>query len=298
MSEGPTLASAVATAGPYVVGKLREFDARLAEVAPRVLASAVDDDAVHDLRVALRRARTMLEVARPLLGRFRADEVRRSLRDLQRTTGLLRDEEVLRELVGSLGVEHPDVARWLQSRALRERRLRTGLARALRDGRLEHGRRLLSALVAFRVKPTRDRKLLKFARRAVEDARRDVDHHRAARADDVEELHRLRIAYKRLRYTVEAFADILPSDLGALAQPAARFQSKLGELHDADVAMASVRRSRLLSDEARRDLLAALTTARAARMTAYAKEVGTLAIAPTSLFQEAGTESLRKISTR
>jgi len=294
--EGPELATTCATVGPYLAGKLGVLDSRLAEVTPRVLASGDDEEAVHDLRVALRRTRTMLEVGRPVLGRFQADEVRRALKQIMDATGALRDEEVLRALVGSLGVTHPDAPAWLESRLRRERRLRRALVRLVRAGTLERGQRLLEALLAFRVNPTRDRRLTKFARRAVERARRGVDRRRDAGTTDADALHCLRIAYKRLRYTVETFVDVLPSDVAVLAQPAARLQGRLGDLHDVDVALGCVHRARSLSPEGRAELLAALVRERDARVAAYLKEIGQ---APTpTLVQAAGTVSLRKTSTR
>jgi CHAD domain-containing protein len=301
MNLGPALAGA--TVGPYLVEKLRSFDTRLGQVAPRVLSSIDDRDAVHDLRVALRRTRTLLEVARSVLGRFHVDEVRRALRDLQQATGALRDEEVLLELVGSLNVEHPDVKRWFSCRVRRERRLRRMLSRAIRIGELDRGRGQLQALLAFRAKPSRDRRLARFARRSVERACRRIEKRRAARLDAPEELHRLRIAYKRLRYTVEAFGDVLASDTLALAQPAARFQSRLGDLHDIDTTMQCVRRARLLSDAARIELLDALARAREQRSEVYAKELAVASIAPavprqSVPRQDGGSDSLRKISIR
>jgi CHAD domain-containing protein len=278
---------------------LKALDARLHDVAPRVTATD-DDEAVHDLRVALRRTRTMLEVARRVLGRYPADEVRRALREIQRATGALRDEEVLLDLVGSLGSAHPDAASWLEARRRRERRLRRALVRIIRAGDLEQGQRLLEALVAFRIKPTRDRRLPKFARRAVDAARRDVERKRAAAPEDVAALHRLRIAYKRLRYTVEMFGDVVPSDVAALGPPAARVQGRLGDLHDVDMAIGCVRRARALSEAARIELLAALGSMRHERLAAYAKEQGIPAAAVTTAEhpQAVGGTSLRKISTR
>jgi CHAD domain-containing protein len=301
MNSGPALAAA--TVGPYLVEKLSSFDTRLQQIAPRVLSSVDDRDAVHDLRVALRRTRTLLEVARSVLGRFHVNEVRRALRDLQTSTGSLRDEEVLLQLVDSLNIEHPDVKRWSDCRLRRKRRLRSMLSRAVRNGELDRGRSQLHALLAFRAKPSRDRRLAKFARRSVERACRRVEKHRAARLDAPEDLHRLRIAYKRLRYIVEAFADVLPSDLAPLAQPAARFQSRLGDLHDIDTAMQSVRRARLLSDAARVELLDAFARVREQHCEAYAKELAMASIAPavprqTVSRQDVGGDSLRKISIR
>jgi CHAD domain-containing protein len=283
-------------AGPFLAGKLRALDDRLKDVAPRVTGTALDADAVHDLRVALRRTRTMLEVGAPLLGRFRADEVRRSLRGVMRATGALRDDEVLLELLGSLGVDRPDVHAWLEARGKRERRLRRAMVRHVEAGELDGGRALLQALLAFRVNPRRDRRLAKYARRAIEGARRDVDRRRGARPDDAAALHRLRIAYKRLRYTAETFAEAMPGEAPAIASRAARMQSRLGDLHDVDVAIVCVRRARSLPPDARTELLASLARARETRLAAYLRELGPVSAAP--LLQLVGSDSLRKISTR
>lgn len=298
-------APADARAGACLVTKLRELDRRLEEVAPRVLARESDEDAVHDLRVALRRTRTVLEIGRDVLGPFHADEVRRALRDVQRATGDLRDEEVLLALLGSLGVEGADVTAWLEGRRRRERSLRRALVQLLRSGALDTGRGLLAALLAFRIKPSRDKRVHKYARRAVERARREVTRRRAAGPDDPEGLHRLRIAYKRLRYTIETFAEVLPEDVAAQAQHAARTQSRLGDLHDVDVAIACVRRARALTHESRADLLAALARERAVRVAAYVRLAGdgghdapVLPAAEPGLDQPVGVVSLRKISTR
>ena len=220
--------------------------------------------------------------------------------DLQSASGALRDEEVLLDLVSSLGVDLPEVEGWLGARRRREHRLRGALRRKLREGELERGRRLLGALVAFRVKPGRDRRLTKFARRAVEDARREVDRRRGAAVDSPEGLHRLRIAYKRLRYTVETFATVLPDNLTALAQPAARFQGRLGQLHDVDTAIASVRAAKGLSDAVRAALLVELERTRRERAAAIELDLGAATSAPAiaKAGQDAGGLSLRKTSTR
>lgn len=59
-----------------------------------------------------------------------------------------------------------------------------------------------------------------------------------ARPDDpalADELHALRIAAKRLRYTLELFAGVLPSDTGDLIEELKGLQDDLGALHDRDV---------------------------------------------------------------
>ena len=280
-------------AGPFLATKLRAFSARLEELGQRALASA-DNDAVHDLRVALRRTRTLLDVGRDIFGRFRADEVRRALGAVQRATGGLRDEEILLELVGSLVMQRPDVRGWVEARQRRERRLRTELRHILRAGQLQSARYLLDALLAFRVKPSRERRLDKFARRAVLQAERDVARRRSC-SGDAQALHRLRIAYKHLRYRAETFADILRPDVVApIVRVSSRLQSVLGEVHDVDVVTASVERARSLPQDGRSALLSALARVRAIRIAAF--EDGTSA--PSPRLQASGTASLRNTSTR
>lgn len=55
------------------------------------------------------------------------------------------------------------------------------------------------------------------------------------------ELHDMRIAAKRLRYTLELFADALPPACAALVKDVEQIQGELGELHDNDVMIALLR---------------------------------------------------------
>jgi len=53
--------------------------------------------------------------------------------------------------------------------------------------------------------------------------------------DRVEDLHNLRIAAKRLRYTLEMFETILPEQNTSLRKEVEQIQEELGTLHDSDV---------------------------------------------------------------
>jgi CHAD domain len=57
----------------------------------------------------------------------------------------------------------------------------------------------------------------------------------------VHSLHNLRIAAKRLRYTLEIFEDALPSTCQSIADELAQIQDELGALHDNDVMIALLR---------------------------------------------------------
>jgi CHAD domain-containing protein len=269
---------------PYVARAVRTLDHDLGAAIPRVLASS-DDEAIHDLRVAIRRLRTMLKLVRPVYGRFHADVVRRAFTDVQRATGDLRDEEVLEETL-DLAAAHGHVAHdatydaWRRARRARERRLRRAVVAHLHTGELTRARALLKALITLPVKPKRDRDLPKFARKSVVSARARIEKKRDARVEDAEALHDLRIAYKELRYTAELLHDAIPADLGALAEPAARFQKRLGEIHDVDVALATANRARSLAPQTRAGLLASLDALRAKRVGKYVAEMSPAAAVP------------------
>ena len=64
----------------------------------------------------------------------------------------------------------------------------------------------------------------------------DVDEPYAVRG-----LHNLRIAAKRLRYTLEIFEDVFPPASQAIADELTQIQDELGALHDDDVLIALLR---------------------------------------------------------
>jgi CHAD domain-containing protein len=290
------------TIGPFLTAKLAALRERLDGIKPRLLGSG-DAEAVHDLRVGLRRVRTVLAVARPVFGRHYADQVRAAFRDVHQATGALRDEEVLLELIAALdaGPEWPEVHAWLDVRRRRERSLRARLRRMVQAGALDTGLRLLDALLLFQVKPSRDRRLTKFARRAIDQAKQKVERGKGVAEEAPETLHELRVLYKGLRYTAETFADAQGMEEGAaaVARTASRFQSLLGKVHDAEVADGAVRRSRGLSDGTRATLLRQLALSRETRLQAYDRARGASEVrtAPRPLLAGslgAGESALRK----
>jgi len=304
-----------ATAAPFVAAKAKALDVALGKAVRRVTSNA-DDEAIHDMRVAMRRLRTLLRLARPLYGRFRADAVRAAFSLVQSRTGELRDEEAIEELFRGLGIEDPAFIAWRERRRARENKLRATVIASLRAGDLTRARKLLSALFLFPPKPSRDEPLARFARRAVIRARKSADRKRDAPTSDVEQMHALRIRYKELRYAAEIFGEVLPLDLAALIAPAAKLQKRLGDIHDIDTALDVVSRARRLPPETRARVAAALVEQRARKARRYLEDMAPTvktngvppsadrASAPSVLAmtdgQEdhaVGVEGLRKIST-
>ncbi|HVB74298.1 MAG TPA: CHAD domain-containing protein [Ktedonobacteraceae bacterium] len=57
----------------------------------------------------------------------------------------------------------------------------------------------------------------------------------------IRELHDMRIAAKRLRYTLEVFEEVLPATSKSIVNELTKLQDELGDLHDSDVMIALVR---------------------------------------------------------
>lgn len=283
-------------AGAYVLAKLRALDATLTETAPRLLANADDhetpvhgrrgsaeggtrDEAVHDLRVAIRRMRTLLKMSRRLFGRWHTDVVRSAFAEVMRATGELRDEEVLEETLEDTA-RGPEFEAWLRGRKAREAKLRQSVIARIQRGDLDRARLMLKALLVFPVEPDRNVDLARFARRTVERARRKVENKRDVDVSDVEGLHDLRIAYKELRYSIELLADALPIDARAQLEPATVFQKRLGELHDVDVAIEVMQNAKALPLATRQEALSSLAALRTKRVNKYLRELDPLGAPP------------------
>mgnify|MGYP000202682341 CR=1 FL=1 len=243
--------------GPFLVRALQTCDREIARALPRVLRSA-DDEAVHDLRVGIRRMRVLLKLARPIFGRHYADVVRAAYTIVHRSTGDLRDAEVLLTTLGELAIQDAAFTVWLAMRKRREVGLRKTVVRGLMTGDFSRASDRLRALLLLPINPARDKLLAKFARQSVGRAHETVTQRDTTDTTDVLGLHALRIAYKGLRYAAEVLAIALPPHFGACAEAAAKFQKRLGEIHDLDVAVVVVRRARGLPLDVKNAAIVAL----------------------------------------
>lgn len=281
---------------------LRGLATALDATLPRVLEGK-DPEAIHDMRVAIRKIRTLLKAARPIFGRFHADAVRAEYTILHRSTGTLRDEEVFRETLTGLKLVRPVPAAFLRMRKSREAMLGRRARQLVRSGQVRRAQSMLIGLLSLPVLPRRDAVSHKFAQRTTLRAHKRTLAERDASTSDVVALHDLRIAFKELRYAAELLSAALPPDLTALAEPAARFQKRLGEIHDCDMALSSVARARALTVPDKARLRRALLSLRARKVQKYLAELGasaaqTIAEPEAAQVQADGGVGARKISTR
>ncbi len=228
---------------------LRKQARRLARQIKRV-GQEVQIEVIHQARVAARRLTAGIRAFGPLLGnkKFRRwqDDVGKALRRL----GDARDKDVQIEFIRQALKQTPD------------RTLRPGIRRVLI--RLQQHRRDLQPKILKAARNLGRSGALKTIRRqadAMAEAlppdgatmqtpfvfdtarRRIVKHlgellaHEACLSNpaDADRHHRMRIAAKRLRYTMELFRPAYEGDLDASLSAMKKLQDLLGDLHDCDV---------------------------------------------------------------
>src|SRR5580692_6344943 len=189
-------------------------------------------DPVHDLRVALRRCRSMADGLLVMDPDPSWKEMKRAGRQLFRELGELRDAQVMEEWVRSLGSpEDPVTIAFLQFLGGREAGLKQQAAAGLQEFDRKQWRRWSTSL------PRRAAKMrpgsILFKHLALERWTEAYELHRGAlRNRSHVAFHRLRIGLKRFRYIVENF---LPEQHAAWSGDLKELQDALGEVHDLDV---------------------------------------------------------------
>jgi CHAD domain-containing protein len=219
---------------------VQELTEALATRAPGVAQG--DAEALHDVRVAVRRLRSILRAAERAFEGDDARQLEARLRELGRELGEARDREVLAaELRRSAATTLPGLLERPADAAARS--LRSARRAALDALASPEFRRLLADLRSFTADPPPPGRRLSGEDVASRDLRRV--RRRATRAerpglgaDEQETLrHEVRKAAKRLRYDLAAFGD--GGQANALRDAAERVQDALGTRRDA-LAVAAV----------------------------------------------------------
>jgi CHAD domain-containing protein len=201
-----------------------------------------DPEAVHQMRVGTRRLRAALRVfASYVRPKKRA---RRGLPWLARRLGRVRDHDVIIALLVERHLEqiHGDEGQRLEALVARfkERRFRAHqrLAGALKRGRYKKLRIALEELAARpRFGGSEDDMAARLLEEGIERLGAEVSSEPAMNlpAPSAEELHALRIAFKRLRYVLDFHAEIRGVAYEVERRLTRELQECLGELHDHDV---------------------------------------------------------------
>jgi len=258
---------------------LRYWMLRVLEECGRV-ASEFSADPVHDLRVSLRRCRSMADGLMAMDPDPDWKAMKKAGKQLFRSLGELRDIQIMVEWidrlhpaqasVGAADPPAPSAAKFAESAdEARSTKLAVSdptdpaahaLLGILRDRESEQKHKARAALEAFDAKqwkqwskalPQRAAHIRPggavFKHLALErwTAARDL-HNRAMRNRSQVAFHTLRIGIKRFRYIVENF---LPVEHKAWSNDLKHMQDLLGEVHDLDVLWATALACRVFPDE-------------------------------------------------
>ena len=205
------------------------------------------EKAVHDLRVSTRRLMAVIDVVRTMTPGIELSKPRKHLKRLLGALSELRDVQVqiakVRDLVG----EYSELNLFLALLMVREKQCLRRAREELLTVRLQQIEDTITD-AEQRLQTILADTLLREAARSIVLGRlaasfsKTVQLKSAALSGKGSRIHRLRIAFKRFRYTVEALEAILPSVTSRTLKAMNAYQVRMGDIQDIDVLIANIRR--------------------------------------------------------
>ncbi|MCX7957724.1 MAG: CHAD domain-containing protein [Deltaproteobacteria bacterium] len=223
--------------------------------------SGDDPEAIHDLRVSVRKIRTILRVLRKLYEPFYVDIIRSDLKVFFEKTNVTRDIEVSLSIVSEIvkGGRNKNISLWLRRMKQTEDRLKSDLNDYLKTEPLKKVLKLLQSLLAFPLKIKENEDFEIFIIRRINRIRNRIlsliDMINNNPETDPATLHRLRILCKRLRYSIEFFRPLLPASFVLKMKLMKKLQTVLGNLNDLFILTNVINNDRELADDAKIHLI-------------------------------------------
>jgi len=211
-----------------------------------------DPEGVHDMRVASRRLRSALKDFLPFMRKRPLSEIETTFRDIADALVTVRDQDVLIDALEKFMSSCPahvvdGIESLIEERKKGRIQGREILQKAIQKEKLEVLRADFERAFEKAVKG-RDSKPgdLRYAQgysfkeigaKIVSDRINELNKRSPSIYEPfrIKRLHRLRIAGKHLRYTLQLFVECLPESFNSVVEPVTNLQRALGDLHDADV---------------------------------------------------------------
>lgn len=204
-----------------------------------------DIEHVHQLRTSCRRAAAAVELFRPLMS-GKPKSLRKVLRRIRRAAGPARDTDVLLTRFEEHKHSDPNLDYVIARLHLQRENAQDSLVQAAEKsqaGKLKKA--LQSTLDSLGQGDSKAHQLsfVQFGRSALQAASQDVFRLTGVSQPTIAQLHQLRIAGKRLRYSIElfhgAFAPEMRTDVYPMVE---KLQDRLGKLNDHATAQAMFQR--------------------------------------------------------
>ena len=204
-----------------------------------------DPEGVHSMRVASRRLRSALRDFMPYLRKRPLAPVLKQLRSIADALGEVRDQDVaiaaLEEMVSKAPADFsPGLKQFIETRKQLRERERDELKAILEGSELKQLESEFIAGVDEAAAPHAGSPAITFLTMSREIILERLKEFEALSLGllnpfEIETLHEMRIAAKRLRYALELFQQCWGRAISGYAKRIARIQGALGDLHDCDV---------------------------------------------------------------
>lgn len=211
------------------------------------LVRAEDPDGIHDMRVASRRLRAVLGGNQQMFGEEARQRLHERIREITSVLGKPRELDVTLQIIERRREDFHGPARYALNHAARQVRAQRGaqsaaIARGAALVASPDFERELAALFKH-FEPRKHH--LKIAIENTDKRRRKLAAQYAAWRDARDEagLHALRIAFKKMRYACETYADLYGSRMKDLIGRLKDAQESLGEWHDYDILLGYIRQA-------------------------------------------------------
>ena len=205
------------------------------------------EPAIHDFRVALRRLIAALDLAGAVNSGCRITGVRRILRKGLKQFNALRDVHIGLLAMKGLSRTAPAVRSYVGSLRSRERVLLGRCMTYLRSMDVQEIERecavVQQGLLVMSTEPAFDAAASPIAMGFLAEAFAKALHlKRAVTAADPASVHRLRVAFKKVRYAAEILAPLLPWMTRTRRKWMQSYQTLMGDVQDVEVMIAGVGR--------------------------------------------------------
>ena len=206
-----------------------------------------DPEGVHSMRVASRRLRSAMRDFMPYLRQRGLTSVLKQTKSIAAALGEVRDQDVAIIALEKIQKQAPDAMSSALQQLIDDRKERRSesreklsailVANELKEAKSEFTSRVEKATAARKPSAQAELTYSRMSAIVIVDRLKELEKLSESLYNpfEIEALHDMRIAAKRLRYALELFQQCWGRSLQTFAKNTARLQTALGEVHDCDV---------------------------------------------------------------